>query len=653
MQEDKYKYLEKTENHKTRSYYIKKNKEAEIYLGKINQKKLDFMINDAIRISFRALPIETENATFWREFDAKNNKSKIYIKYKGEKEKIIIDINKAQNKEGYYDYYPSKQGNVIAYLTGQGGFETYNIYLIDSNGKKRTEKLKNVYEFLTWNSDETGFYYNKKTYISGDKRDYSSFKFEIYFHKLGTNQKQDTKLLTNKEKEFDNTAFVYMSISDNSKYIVIETEKSLIIKDSKTFKNIYISKYQNYDQYAFFREDTLYIRTNEHNEFGEIRGIKFNKDKTYTKETIIIKPQRFLLDDYHYTKSYIYCVYLKNLSHIIVIYNYKGEKVRTIKFQDKGTVYISGSYLSNDIYIYFNSFTTPYTIYKYIFDKDKLEKIYQSQTKDIFNPANYKTKYILVKNRENISVPVSIVYHKNTKLKTISPTLLKVYGGFGFNYSLPSYHSEVFPFLNDGGIYVLASIRGGGELGPKWHLVAKGSKGKMKTFQDFEDVTKFLIKEKYTNPEHLAITGVSHGGLVVTNAMIKNPAYYKCVIADVPETDAINSKKFGIGSLLTDEYGDPDNKEDYKEIIKWSPYQNIKDNLKYPDILILGALNDTRTGLFHALKFSKKLEEYFDNNVTLSVQMNTGHFGESNIQYKIQKQSYIFNYIYKELGMKT
>ena len=222
MQEDKYKYLENTENNKTKNYYIKKNKEAEIYLKKINQKKLDNMINDAIRINFRTLPIETENATFWEEFDVKNNgSSKVYIKYKNEKEKVLIDPNKIQ-KEEFSSFYVSEQGNITAYLTEQEGFETYNIYLIDSNGKEIEEKLNDVYGFLTWNSDETGFYYNKKTFIAGDKRDYSSFKFEIYFHKLKTNQKQDIKLLTNKEKEFDNDTFTDMSISDNSKYIIIQ-----------------------------------------------------------------------------------------------------------------------------------------------------------------------------------------------------------------------------------------------------------------------------------------------------------------------------------------------------------------------------------------------------------------------------------------------
>ena len=128
MQEDRYKYLENTENNKTKSYYLKKNKEAEIYLGKINQKKLDNMINDAIRINFRTLPIETENATFWEEFDAKNNRSKVYIEYKNEKEKVLIDPNKIQ-KEEFSSFYVSRQGNITAYLTEQGGFETYKYML--------------------------------------------------------------------------------------------------------------------------------------------------------------------------------------------------------------------------------------------------------------------------------------------------------------------------------------------------------------------------------------------------------------------------------------------------------------------------------------------------------------------------------------------
>ena len=124
-------------------------------------------------------------------------------------------------------------------------------------------------------------------------------------------------------------------------------------------KYIYISRFQEYTQYPFFREDTLYVYTEKYNEFGEIRHINISNKKMHEKEVVIVKPKKFLLDEYHNTKNYIYCVYLNNLSHEILVYNYSGEKIRTIKFQDKGIIYVSGSYLSDDIYI-FKSFTVFY-----------------------------------------------------------------------------------------------------------------------------------------------------------------------------------------------------------------------------------------------------------------------------------------------------
>lgn len=651
---DKYKYLENIENNKTKKYYIKKNKEANIYFNKINKKDLNSAIYDAIKINFRSLPIERREMIFWKESNSKNNSTKIYIKYKNKKKKVLIDLNKIQGN--FYSFYVSKQGHIIAYLTSDGGLETYNMYLIDNYGNRIEDKLTDIYEFLEWNSDDTGFYYNRKTFISGDKRNYSSFKFEIYFHKLKTKQDFDTKILVNGE-EFRNTPYAYMSVSENSKYILIGDyngiEEYINIIDNKTSQKIYTLRLKNQNSnndniYTFFKEDTLYIYTNEENEFGEIRSIKLTKDRSHIEEEIIIKPQKFLLDKYYCAKDYIYCIYLQNLSHIIVIYDYNGKKIRTIKFKDSGSIDLSINNISNNIYIYYSSFTIPGTIYKYIFNKNKLEKIYQIPVKSTFNPINYKTKYILAKNREGISIPIFITYHKNTNLKIVSPALLKVYGGFGLNYSLPSYTPRVLPFLNDGGIYITAAIRGGGELGPKWHSIAKGSKGKIKTFQDFEDITKFLIYKKYTDSNHLAIIGTSYGGLVVTNAMVRNPSYYKCVIADVPKTDVINSKNFGSGNITIDEYGDPEKKSDLKYILKWSPYQNIKTGVKYPNILIIGSTNDTRVGLMNSLKFSKKLEENLYNNVILLVQENIGHFSDNNLY----KQYYIFNYIYKQLRIK-
>ena len=304
---------------------------------------------------------------------------------------------------------------------------------------------------------------------------------------------------------------------------------------------------------------------------------------------------------------------------------------------------------NNDAYIYFQSITFPHTIYKYIFDKDKLEKIYQSKVKKEFSSENYKLEYKLVKSKDGTKIPLTIVYNKNNKLDKPSPTLLYGYGGFGIS-SLPYYRPETLSFINNGGIYVIANIRGGIEFGRDWYYQTKGAKNKIKPIEDFISISEYLIDNKYTNNKQLFINGTSHGGFIVSTAMVMRPSLYKAVIAEVPIVDFLIYKKYGSGSLLIDEYGDPDNKEELKYILNWSPYQNIKKGIKYPDILITGATNDTRVGLAQPLKFAKKMQDYSLGKTYLYIEENTGHMGNLDIDSQIEKNTLIFSFIYKELN---
>ena len=335
--------------------------------------------------------------------------------------------------------------------------------------------------------------------------------------------------------------------------------------------------------------------------------------------------------------------------HFIKIYDFNGKFIRNIVFKTKGTIRIQGYSKNNNIYILFQSFTTPYTIYKYLFKKDKLIKQYQSKIKREFNQKNYKLEYKLIKSKDNTKIPAFIVYNKKNMLDKPSPAYLYTYGGFGIS-EYPFYKSNILPFLNKGGIYIVANIRGGGEFGNKWYYSAKGAKNKIKSIEDFTSVSKYLIDRKYTDNNNLFINGISNGGFIISSAMTMMPNLYKGAIAEVPIVDFLIYKKYGIGSLLVDEYGDPDKKEDLKYILKWSPYQKIKKNVQYPDLLITGAVYDTRVGIGQSLKFAKKMQDYSLGKTFLYVYEDTGHSGENNIDYDIDNNTMIFSFIYKTLN---
>lgn len=653
MNKDKYKYLENLKDKKVVKFYTAENKKTLSFLKDERYTFLDHEINSSLRISWRSVPIITKKYKFWEEFSIKDKYAKVYSQFKKEKPKVIIDPNKLKNKE-FNSYYPSHKGDLIAYLSEEGGLEKFNGYLVNAKGVTLKDNLKNIYAFLCWDSKDIGFYYIKKIYIKGDISNYSSYRYEVYYHKMEDNQSEDKKFLNRNESEFDNRAFLSMNTYKNDRYIILSSKDAnndfIIIKDTSINKILKVYRYQDYSMYIEIVKDKLLIYTNEKNEFGEVKEINIEDINDNSKYKTLIKPEEYLLCEYVFSKDYIYCIYLKDICHFIRIYDYSGNKIRDVNFEVKGTCFISGYKESNDIYIYIQSFTFPHAIYKYSFKKDKLIKEYQSRVNKNFNEKNYDSRYELVKSKDGTKVPITIIYNKNNDLTKVSSAVLTAYGGFGMSF-LPYYEPEILPFLNTGGIYIVANIRGGSEFGRDWYFSIKGAKNKIKTFEDFISVSEYLINKKYTDNNNLIIQGASHGGLVVTNAMLTRPDLYKAVIADVPAVDLINGYKYGIGNLLMDEYGNPHNKEDLKYILKWSPYQNIKKWIKYPDILILGTENDTRVGLVQVLKFANKMKDYSLEKTFLYVESDVGHVGSSDINYWVKKQTMIFKFIYKELEL--
>ena len=257
---------------------------------------------------------------------------------------MIFDFNALKNEE-IYKYAPSESGELVIYLTQKNALEEYYYHLINSNGEKIKDSIDNIYAFLCWDKD-IGFYYTKKIYIGGDIVNYTSYRYEIYYHKVGDIQENDKKFLNKEESEFDNKAFVDMSLSDDSKYSILmnnhdEKENFLIIKNNISGKILKVYRYQNYNMYADIINDKLLIYTNKNNEFGEIKVVDIKDLNDKTKIKSLIKPEQYLLEDCAYSKDYIYCVYLKDASHFIKIYDYKGNFIRDIKFDIKKIVRLS------------------------------------------------------------------------------------------------------------------------------------------------------------------------------------------------------------------------------------------------------------------------------------------------------------------------
>lgn len=309
---------------------------------------------------------------------------------------------------------------------------------------------------------------------------------------------------------------------------------------------------------------------------------------------------------------------------------------------------------TKDCYFGVYSYTVPYRNFKVNILEGKAQPFYSraNRPKPTLFPLDYfETKIITYKSRDNVDIPITIVHKKGVVLDGNNPTLLKAYGGFG-TISGATYDTGLLYFLDKGGIFAYAEIRGGGEKGFKWHQDGRGLK-KKNTFNDFIDAAEFLIKEKYTSANKLAITGGSQGGLLVGVAMTQRPELFKVAVPTMGVFDMAKFDDYTVGRFHHDEYGNPKKEQDYKYMLDYSPFHNIKDEVNYPITLIITSDNDDRVPPVHSYKFAAKLQNRAaqKNPIFLKTIPKAGHYGNfSTYDKKVQDKAEFYSFLLYHLN---
>jgi prolyl oligopeptidase len=286
------------------------------------------------------------------------------------------------------------------------------------------------------------------------------------------------------------------------------------------------------------------------------------------------------------------------------------------------------------------------------FRYDPILKKYQEyrRAENPINPDDYVIKQEWYFSKDNTKIPLFIFHKKGIELNGNNPTILYGYGGFG-NIESPSYMRNNIPWIKRGGIFAIANIRGGGEFGDDWHKQGIKDK-KQNSFDDFICAAEYLINKKYTNSNQLGIFGGSNGGLLVSAVGIQRPELFKAICSKVPLTDMVRFPKFGIASRWIHEYGNPEIKQDLFNILKWSPYHNVKKDIKYPDFLFTTAEKDTRVDPLHARKMVAMLQENSkENEVYLYTEKDAGHGSGKPVIKIVENQAMLLTFFSKRLGL--
>lgn len=629
---DDYSWLENIKSPETTKWVEEQNQVTSSHLEEV-KKKYDFekKIREYNSLQSLSLP-KKKRKYFYSEYTTKkNNLSSLYYRKKLDDFPIeLVDLNKIYPGTNALlkEYYPSQNSTFLAYKVSLDGSDNNEIRFVDINKKSNLEDIINNVKFSNgaWNRD-FGIFYKKNNNLNTIAKDSTN---QLLYHKLGTKQSDD-KLIFDTSK----TGNTFRYYTTDEKLIVIE-------KKDETSSNYYYASLVDSDftlikflenetkdiRHIDYDNDKVYFSSKEF-EWGEIRCFDINKK---TEQTVII-PQIYsqLLVSTYFTDDYIFCKYKTIGKYYIRVYDYSGKFIRTFDSPD-GTQFDINFYddQTKSLFVSVESYIEPSQNYKLNIETGEVSLFFNNYIKakpTIFPVGYFEVKNITFKSRDSKDVPITIVCKKGTVLDGNNPTLLSAYGGFGVVTS-PRFSSGLLYFLEKGGVYAFAEIRGGGEKGIKWEKDGKGLK-KMNSFNDFIDAAEYLIKEKYTSPNKLGITGASNGGLVVGVAMTKRPDLFKVVISEMGGFDMIKFDQFTNGKYHLDEYGNPEKKEEFESLLGYSPYHNIDEKTNYPTTLIITSENDDRVPPLHSYKFAARLQnrENQKNPIYLETLKNSGHAG--------------------------
>lgn len=605
-------------------------------------------------------PFKEGNYTYFYKNDGLQAQSVLYRTKKDQKTpEIFLNPNQFSEKgtTSLSNLSFNKKGNLAAYSISEGGSDWNKIIIIDTETKKQLDDTLVDVKFsgIAWQGDE-GFYYSsydkpkEGTVLSG-----MTDKHKVYFHKLGTKQSEDQLIFGG-----DKTPRRYLGagLSDDQRFLIISAANAtngneLYIKDlQKGGDFVQINK--GFDINANIVEtqgDELFIFTDKN--APNMRLVKVNiKNPSLENWTDVIPETQNVLG-ITTAGGYFFATYMIDAIDQVKQYDKAGKLVRNITLPGKGNISgFGGKEKETEVYFSFTNYVTPSSIYKFDIKSGK-SALYQ-RPKVNFNPDNFISEQVFYTSKDGTKIPMMINYKKGTKLDGKNPTILYSYGGFNISLQ-PAFSVVNAIWMENGGIYAVPNIRGGGEYGKKWHDA--GTKlQKKNVFDDFIAAGEYLQNKGYTSKEYMALSGRSNGGLLVGATMTIRPDLAKVAFPGVGVLDMLRYNKFTAGAGWSYDYGTAeDSKEMYEYLKSYSPVHNVKNNVCYPSTMIITSDHDDRVVPAHSFKFGAELQEKqaCKNPILVRIEKNAGHGAGRSTDQVIGENADLMSFALFEMGIKS
>ena len=659
---DPYRWMEDPDSKETQEWVGQENELTRSYIDSYGARE---GIEDRLRTLFNyerfSLPSRQGDRYFFSKNDGLQNQAVLYMQKTLDGQPVLVLDPNTLSTDGTVALTGTsytEDGTLLAYGLSAAGSDWQEVHIHDVDAGKDFDEVLKWCKFssVAWKLDKSGFWYNRFPGEGEPGHEEQGTHSRVCWHKLGTPQSEDV-IVYQDEKNVE-LGFSPVASHDGA-YVML-----FVYHGTDPKNGIYYKTQNGNDEFVHLIEhdvasfapidnigSTVYMQTDLDAPKGRIIAIDLaNAAKENWKE--IIPQKNEVIDGVSLVNDQFLVTYSRDAHHGLMLFNLDGKLDREIPLPTVGTVGgTTGMRNDREMFYSFTSYTVPTTSFRYDFATHKSEVFHASKVE--FDPTLYETKQVFYASKDGTKIPMFITSKKGIKLDGKNPTLLYGYGGFNISMT-PSFSASRLVWLENGGVYAVACLRGGNEYGEDWHQQGVLDR-KQNVFDDFIAGGEYLIKEKYTQKKLLVIQGGSNGGLLTAAVTVQRPDLFGAVLCQVPVIDMLRYHKFTIGKYWVSDYGNAEeNAKDFAYMIKYSPLHNVKPGVKYPPILVTTADHDDRVAPAHAEKFAATLQanDGGDNPILIRVETRAGHGGGKPVSKQIEEAADMYSFVFKTLGVK-
>ncbi len=657
---DPYRWLENQDSPETRSWINAENNYTQSLLGSVpGRERLKQRISELLKIDIICVPRARNGRYFFTKRLATQDLPVIYMRsgFRGADEVLIDPHGMSPDHTVSVSLVSvSQDGALMAYGIRQGGQDEVTISFLNVDTRKELpDRLpKARYGGISLKPDKSGLYYSR----------YGSEGPRVYYHAMGSDVSKDLEVFGS---GYGEGKFIGCQLSEDGRYLVLTVSHgSAATKTELYYQDITkqggpqagrtpdIETIVNDIEARFGGEiagDHLFMETNWEAPNERILDVDL-KNPARNKWREVIPTCDMAIDGFSAIGGKLFVSYIQNVTSRIKVFEPGGEYVRDLPLPPIGTAGgPSGRWESNEAFYTYASFLVPSTVYRY--DVAKGTQEIWSQIRVPFQSDRFEVKQVWYESKDRTKIPMFIIHARGLKLDGSHPTLLTGYGGFTVSLT-PGFSSRAAVWVENGGVYAVPNLRGGGEFGEEWHLAGMLEK-KQNVFDDFIAAAEWLVKNGYTAPSKLAISGGSNGGLLVGAALTQRPDLFQAVVCAVPLLDMVRYHKFLVAKFWVPEYGSSDDPKQFKYIYAYSPYHHVKSGTKYPSVLFISGDSDTRVAPLHARKMTALMQAATgsDRPVLLHYDTKAGHAGGQPVTKQIDDLTDELSFLFWQLGMKS